>query len=273
MGYDAIGRSGRFGYTLLEPAIAMTVQSPETRAPRPTPAETTALVLLSYDEREALERLLPLIPFDLFDRVLAIDPGSTDGTLDLYEANGIPVVIQKKRGRGNAFILASEIVETDRIVFFSADGNENPEDLSVILGFLDDGYDLVIGGRFVREGAASDNSDDPLRLRRAGSMGFSVIVRLIWGCDVWDSCNGFRGLRRDAMKRMCLDAPSHEIEIQTTIRAAKLGMKIKEFPTRELLRMGGWRKKTAGTWSLGWQTGRCIAREIFMGRRFDDRDL
>lgn len=248
----------------------MTVPSPETRSPQPSHAETTALVLLSYDEREALESLLPLIPFALFDRILAIDPGSTDGTLELYEANGIPVVIQQKRGRGNAFILASETVETDRIVFFSADGNENPEDLPLMIRYLDEGYDIVIGGRFVREGSASDNSDDPLRLRRAGSMGFSAIVRLIWGCDVWDSCNGFRGIRREAMSRMRLDAPSHDIEIQTTIRAAKLGMKIKEFPTRELLRMGGWRKKTAGTWSLGWQTGRCIAREILMGRRFDD---
>ena len=39
------------------------------------------MALLSYDEREALERLLPMIPLARFDTVLAIDPGSTDGTL------------------------------------------------------------------------------------------------------------------------------------------------------------------------------------------------
>lgn len=233
-------------------------------------AETTTLVLLSYDEREALEKLLPLIPLDLFDRVLAIDPGSTDGTLELYEEHAIPCVIQPERGRGNAFRLAADILDSDRVVFFSADGNENPADLPVMLSHLDEGYDLVIGGRFIRRGSCSDNSDDPLRLRRAGSIGFSVIVRLLWGCDVWDSCNGFRGLRLESMRRMHLDAPSHEIEIQTTIRATKLGMKIKEFPTRELLRMGGWRKKTAGTWSLGWRTALYLAREVLIGRRFAD---
>jgi len=249
----------------------MTLPSAQSPATVTEPNETTALVLLSYDEREALERLLPLIPFDLFDRVVAIDPGSTDGTLDLYEESGIEVLIQEKRGRGNAFILAGESLDTDRIVFFSADGNENPDDLPLMLRHLDEGYDLVIGGRFIRAGSCSDNSDDPLRLRRAGSIGFSLIVRLVWGCDVYDSCNGFRGIRRDAMRRMRLDAPSHEIELQSTIRAAKLGMKIKEFPTRELLRMGGWRKKTAGTWSLGWWTGLYLLREILVGRRFDAR--
>jgi len=237
-------------------------------APAPKSGSTT-LVLLSYDEREALERLLPLTPVHLFDRVVAIDPGSTDGTLELYQARGISYVSQPARGRGSAFLLAAEIVDTERVVFFSADGNEDPEDLPLMLRYLDEGYDLVIGGRFIRPGSCSDNSDDPLRLRRAGSIGFSAMVRLLWGCDVWDSCNGFRGFRLEAMKRMRLDAPLHEIELQSTIRAAKLGMRIKEFPTRELLRMGGWRKTTAGTWTLGWRTALYLLREILVGRRFD----
>ena len=248
----------------------MTEPSPEHPSCAPVAkGGSTTLVLLSYDEREALERLLPLIPLHLFDRVVAIDPGSTDGTLELYQARGIPYVIQPARGRGNAFLLAAEIVDTERVVFFSADGNENPEDLPLMLRYLDEGYDLVIGGRFVRPGSCSDNSDDPWRLRRAGSIGFSAIVRLLWGCDVWDSCNGLRGFRLEAMRRMRLDAPLHEIELQSTIRAAKLGMRIKEFPTRELLRMGGWRKTTAGTWTLGWRTALYLVREILLGRRFD----
>ena len=232
-------------------------------------AESTTLVLLSFNEREALEALLPRIPFELFDRVFAVDPGSTDGTLELYEAEGIECLIQRKRGRGNAFLTALEIAETDRVVFFSTDGNENPDDLSTMLSHLDQNHDLVIGGRFVRPGSCSDNSDDPLRLRRAGSMGFSLIVRLLWSCDVWDSCNGFRGGRTESLKRMRLDAPMHEIEIQMTIRAAKLGMNIKEFPTRELRRLGGYRKKTAGTWQLGWRTALYLVREVLLGRRFD----
>jgi glycosyltransferase involved in cell wall biosynthesis len=231
-------------------------------------ADTTALALLSFDEREALERLLPRIPFARFDRVLAIDPGSTDGTLDLYRAHGIAVHLQAARGRGNAFRLAQEVAGTDRIVFFSTDGNEDPADLPQMLRYLDDGYDLVIAGRFLRRGAASDDSDDPLRVRKLGNIVYSAVVRLLWRSGVRDSINGYRAMRVDAMRRMRLDAPLHEIELQSTIRAAKLGLRIKEFPTREQPRLGGVRKATAATWTLGWRIGLFLLREVVIGTRF-----
>lgn len=230
-------------------------------------SHSTTLVLLSYNERDALERLVPLIPFDLFDRVIAIDGGSIDGTLDLYDAHGITCFAQPAPGRGRAFLQAQQLADTDRVVFFSTDGNENPADLPTMLRHLDDGYDLVIGGRFLLEGSASDNSDDPLRIRRMGSIAFSVIARLLWRTGVKDACNGFRGFQLASMKRMRLDAPLHEIELQSTIRAAKLGMRVKEFPTRELRRMGGAHKASANTATLAWRTGLYLLRELVLGRR------
>jgi glycosyltransferase involved in cell wall biosynthesis len=229
-------------------------------------AGSTTLVLLSYDEREALEKLLPRIPLSLFDHVLAIDPGSTDGTLDLYRAHGIPCLLQTRRGRGNAFLQAQAAVETERLVFFSTDGNEDPADLPAMLRYLDDGYDLVIAGRF-GPGAESDDSDDPFGIRRWGSMTYSRIVHLLWRSNVWDSCNGYRAFRLSAMQAMKLDAPLHEIELQSTIRACKLGMRIKEFATHERPRLGGTYKQTARTWTLAWRTGLYLLREVWLGRR------
>ncbi len=231
-------------------------------------AETTALVLLSYNERAALERLLPRLPLASFTRVFAVDAGSSDGTLECYRAGAIAVYLQTAPGRGRAFQLAQEVAGTDRLVFFSTDGNEDPADLPQMLRYLDEGYDLVIAGRFVRRGAASDDSDDPLRLRKLGNLVYSLIVRLCWRSGVWDSINGYRAMRLEAMRRMCLDAPLHEIELQSTIRAAKLGMRIKEFPTREQPRLGGSRKDSAATWTLGWRIGGFLLREIAIGRRF-----
>lgn len=232
--------------------------------------ESTTLVLLSYNEREALEKLLPLIPLALFDAVVAVDPGSTDGTLDLYAAHKIPYVLQNLPGRGNAFLQARDQVRTERVVFFSTDGNEDPGDLPAMLGYLDQGYDLVIAGRFVLPGSAADNSDDPVRIRKLGSITYSLLARAIWRTAVWDACNGYRAFRLEAMKRLKLDAPLHEIEYQSTIRATKLGLRIKEFPTRELRRMGGTHKATASTLRLAWTTGLCLLREIYLGDRWRD---
>ncbi len=241
---------------------------PRIAAPPPgTPrgafsAARTTLVLLSFNEREALAQLLPSLPLALFARVIAVDPGSTDGTLDLYAAHAIPVLLQEQRGRGSAFKLAAETVTTPRVVFFSTDGNEDPRDLPRMIACLDEGYDMVIAGRFIRAGAASDNSDDPLRIRKGATLAASALIRLIWRSGVWDAINGFRGFQIAALKRLRLDAAMHDIELQSTIRAARMGMRIMEFATREQVRLGGARKKTAGTWTLLLSLGRSFLREL-----------
>src|SRR5262249_62306801 len=71
--------------------------------------------------REALEKLLPQVPLALFDRVLAADPGSTDGTLDVYEAHGIPYVLQTARDGGHAFLQAPNLAETKPFWYFTTE--------------------------------------------------------------------------------------------------------------------------------------------------------
>jgi hypothetical protein len=41
-------------------------------------------------------------------------------------------------------------------------------------------------------------------------------------------------------------------------------MRVKEFPTRELPRLGGCHKPTAATLTLAWRTGVCVLRELFV---------
>ena len=237
--------------------------------PAPPLRDTATLVLLSFDEREALGKLLPAIPRSLFHRVLAIDPGSSDGTLDLYREAGIEVAIQEKRGRGRAFALASRLVGTEYVVFFSTDGNEDPGDLPRMLEVLRGGCDQAVAGRYVLPGSSSDDSDDPLLVRRLGATALGLLARLFFGSRVWDAVNGFRGFRVEALRRMRLDATGHDVEYQATIRAARLGLRTVEFPTRELVRLGGLRKPTAGTFALARSTVGRLLRELAGGRSFE----
>lgn len=234
---------------------------------------TAALILLSYNERDNLDSLLKNIPFEIFDQVLAIDPGSTDGTLELYRERGIHCVIQPKRGRGNAFILAERLIKTEYVVFFSTDGNENPADLPRILEYLREGNDLVIAGRYLLPGSKTDDSDDPFLLRKTAGILGGLMVRVIWRTGVRDCINGLRGFKVTSLIQLKLDAEWHEIELQSTIRAAKLGMRIKEFGTVERLRIKGVHKESANTSTLLLSLGRMLMREIIVGKGFGQKGM
>ena len=56
----------------------------------------TSLVILVWDEIEAIQKIWNKIPFNLFDEVFFMDPGSTDGTIEFVKSKNFPIYIQKK---------------------------------------------------------------------------------------------------------------------------------------------------------------------------------
>jgi len=84
-----------------------------------------------------------------FDRLIAVDGGSTDGTLEILRAFGIEVMTQSRPGRGAACIEAIETHEAEAYLFFSPDGNEDPADLAKFRPHLLEEADLVIASRMM----------------------------------------------------------------------------------------------------------------------------
>ena len=83
------------------------------------------VILLVLDEIEGLKVTVPRIPRHRFHRVFAIDGGSSDGSVEYLREQGIRVLGQSRRGRGEAFRLGVASSEADGFVFFSPDGNED----------------------------------------------------------------------------------------------------------------------------------------------------
>ena len=75
------------------------------------------LILLTLNEIEGARQVVPTIDKQVADEIIAIDGGSTDGTVDAIAAQGLRVISQKNRGRGEAFRIAVENSHGDQIVF------------------------------------------------------------------------------------------------------------------------------------------------------------
>jgi glycosyltransferase involved in cell wall biosynthesis len=232
-----------------------------------------SLVILTLNEIDGVKAMLPRAPLNEVDEVFVVDGGSTDGTREFFEERGIRVVPQKSAGRGEAFRIAMENITGDAAVFFSPDGNENPADFPKFKKFLEEGYDIVIGSRMMK-GAVNEEDIYWWRPRKWANQAFTLLANLIWNTKfligkskyITDTINGYRAITRDAWNKIHLDGPGFTIEYQMSIRALKLGLKIKEFPTIEGQRIG--RESGCESLQTGIQFLKLLLREIKIGKNF-----
>lgn len=205
----------------------------------------TALCILTLNEIECLKIVFPKLPkpndTNGFDSIFAIDGGSTDGTLDFFKQNGIKVIGQSRRGRGEAFRLAFQLIDSDSFIFFSPDGNEDPKDLPRFKKAILAGNDLVIASRMMK-GSSNEEDIHWWRPRKWANLTFNFLANLFFnrsGKYVTDSINGYRAITKQAAQQLNLSASDYTIEYQMTIKALKKGLKIAEFPTNEGQRVAG----------------------------------
>ena len=206
---------------------------------------TFCLVILTYNEIDGVAALFDRMPLDALDEVFAVDGGSTDGTLEFWAEHGISVVGQSRKGRGEAFRIAFERSSSDVLILYSPDGNEDPADILTIKAAFEEhpDTDMVIASRMMK-GARTEEDDTVLRFRKWANNLFNLAANVMFNkhlfrAYVTDSINGFRGIKRQAFNALGCDALGYTIEYQTTIRALKAGITIREFPTQESTRVGG----------------------------------
>jgi glycosyltransferase involved in cell wall biosynthesis len=211
------------------------------------------------NEVNGLRLIWDKLPVDLFKRILVVDAGSTDGTLEFLSDKKCEIFQQSKPGRGNAIREAMTRVTEGIIVLMASDGNDDPKYIAPLLAKITDGCDVVSGSRFMR-GGRTDDSDDSFRIRRFGNRFFTSVVNVIWNAKYTDSTYGMRAFTREAWQRLGIDASRNETEFMMSIRGAKLGLRMCQIPVVEGMRAGGDVK--ARSLSTGWSFLKLIVREL-----------
>ena len=204
-----------------------------------SPIETVLVVMPTYNEKDNIERIVPavLAQDDRID-MLIIDDGSPDGTGEIVDRisseNPRVNVIHRegKLGLGTAYVCGFKYsLEHDYDLTFEmdADFSHDPAYLPKIIATAEEGYDLVVGSRWVDGGGIENWPKSRERLSRWAS----IYTRIVTGLPIHDSTAGFQAFRKRVFKELDLDgihSDGYSFQIETKFKVWRKGFWIKEFP-------------------------------------------
>lgn len=221
---------------------------------------STTLLVLTLDEIDGMKVIMPQIKKEWFDQIIVVDGGSTDGTIEWARENGYEVYIQKRKGIRFAYFEVLPLVKGDVILSFSPDGNCPPEGIPLVLEKMREGYDMVIGSRYLGDA----KSDDDDIMTAFGNWLFTATVNFLHNGHYTDVMGIFRAYRKSLVYELDLDKDeSYALperlfntvvswEPLMSVRAAKMKKKIAEVPVDEPARIGGVRKLQMFRWGAAY---------------------
>jgi glycosyltransferase involved in cell wall biosynthesis len=193
--------------------------------------------------RVTIERL------GLHGEVIVADNGSTDGSQSLAEELGARVVPVAARGYGSALRGGIAAARGKFVIMGDSDDSYDFTKLGDFVAKLNEGYDLVMGNRYmgeIRSGAM------PFLHRFLGNPALSWLGRLFFGCPVGDFQCGLRGFRKDAIDGLNLQTTGMEFSTEMILKATLFHLRIAEIPT-VLSPDGRDRPPHLRTWRDGWR--------------------
>src|SRR5512139_2829374 len=163
-----------------------------------------SLCLIVWNELQGCMLDVPKLPRDEFDEIYAVDGGSTDGTVEYLQSQGIAVHRQRKRGLNAAYVHANDMSNCDAVVVFFPKATTPPEHLRRFRPLFEQGNDLIIASRQVA-GAVNEEDAGLWRPRKWAVLGLAMLAAAVWrreGYLVRDVLHGFKGWTRSAFSRM-----------------------------------------------------------------------
>ena len=172
-------------------------------------------------------------------RVLIVDGGSTDGTLECARALGVQVEALNARGKGRAIRRALQLVVAPVTVLIDADGSHDPRDIpALVTPVLHDRADMVVGCRWTG-GSDELHGDMNKWLRRTGSRLLTGLVNLRFGGHLTDIQNGFRALKTEVGHDIGLDEDGFTIEQEMVMKFLAGRFRVMNVPAHEYARQAG----------------------------------
>jgi glycosyltransferase involved in cell wall biosynthesis len=193
------------------------------------------------------------------DELIIVDGHSVDDTVSVAKTlrPDARVILQNRRGKGNALACGFAAATGDIIVMIDADGSTDPTEIPRFLNPLVAGADFVKGSRYMLGGGSTDITG----LRSVGNKALGASVNVLFGTRYTDLCYGYSAFWRRCLPQLQINCDGFEVETVLNIRAAKAGLHVVEVPSHEEDRIYG--VSNLNAWRDGKRVLKTIVRERF----------
>jgi glycosyltransferase involved in cell wall biosynthesis len=218
---------------------------------------TVTAVIPTLNEAANLPHVLGKLPNGI-NELIVVDGHSTDDTVNVAHAlrPDARVVLQDRRGKGNALACGFAAARGDIIVMIDADGSTDPGEIPSFIRPLIHGADFVKGSRYMEGGGSADITG----LRSLGNRVLGASVNIMFGTKYTDLCYGYSAFWRRMLPQLHITCDGFEVETVLNVRAAKAGFKIVEVPSFERERIHGLSNLNA------WRDGKRVLKTILSER-------
>lgn len=194
------------------------------------------LIIPSYNEEKNIERVVGELEKDFPELdYLVVNDGSTDRTARICQEKGYLMLnLPVNLGLAGCFQAGMKYAYAKGYRYaiqFDGDGQHRPEYIEGIRKKMTEGYDIVIGSRFIDR--PKDGS-----MRMVGSRLLSLAIRLTTGVRLTDPTSGMRMFNQEMIREFALNL-NYGPEPDTISFLLKQGARVAEVPVEIGDRLAG----------------------------------
>lgn len=207
--------------------------------------EKIVILIPCHNEEKGIGTVIDTVPVDFLKRmgfsieIIVINNNSTDKTAHVAESKGARVIVETKKGKGNAILTGFRAVSSDTAFVVMLDGDntyKSHEIPRLIEPLMNDFCDVIIGSRL--SGKIKKHS---LKWQnRVANWGYTFIVRHFYRANTTDVLSGFFAWKKEVVDSLIphLNADGFELEMEMVTKMKRLGFEMYSVPITYDLREG-----------------------------------
>lgn len=195
------------------------------------------ILIPCHNEEKGIGSVIDSVPLRTLRRlrykteIIVINNNSTDRTAHIAEKRHARVIVETKRGKGNAMKAGFNAVSSDTKFVVMLDGDNTykaKEIIRLIEPLMNNFCDVVIGSRL--GGKMMKNS---FRFQnRVANWGYTFLVRLFYRTNVTDVLSGYFAWKKEVVDQLAnhIESEGFAIEMEMITKMKKLGYEMYSVP-------------------------------------------